>query len=134
DGKYVLTGDVGGTVRQWDVQTGAEVRHFDEPDAQIPPAGLAISPDGHYFLATSFTSPLAVRLWDMRSGQQVRQFADGSRGVAFSPDGKYALAGGNDLLARLWEVQTGQLVRTFAGHTDLVVAVAFAADGRTVLT
>jgi WD40 repeat protein len=55
-------------------------------------------------------------------------------GVAFSPDGRLALAGGEDGIARLWDVQTGQLVRQCKGHQGAIQSVAFSLDGRRILT
>jgi len=54
--------------------------------------------------------------------------------VAFSPDGRFVLAGSWDNTARLWNTVTGQEVRSFEGHTDLISSVAFSPDGRYVLT
>src|SRR5262245_6665213 len=47
---------------------------------------------------------------------------------------KYALVGSADKIARLWDVASGQEVRRFTGHTDVVNAVAFAADGKRDVT
>src|ERR1035441_3743473 len=49
--------------------------------------------------------------------------------VAYSPDGRYVLTGG-DNAARLWDAATGQLLRVFAGHALPVNSVAFSPDGR----
>ena len=53
--------------------------------------------------------------------------------VAFSPDGRTALSGGDKTL-KLWEVATGKELRTFIGHLNIVDAVAFSPDGRTALS
>jgi mono/diheme cytochrome c family protein len=50
--------------------------------------------------------------------------------VAFAPDGKRALSGGDDMTLRLWDVTTGKELRRFEGHRDAVTAVAFSTDGR----
>jgi WD40 repeat protein len=60
--------------------------------------------------------------------------------VAFSPDGRYALVGGNWNMLTLWEVATGKLIRSFRGHSGLrkhtsrVNSVAFSSDGRLALS
>jgi WD40 repeat protein/uncharacterized caspase-like protein len=54
--------------------------------------------------------------------------------VAYSPDGRTALTGGDDQTARLWDIVTAKEIRRFEGHSAAVVAVAFSADGRSVLT
>jgi hypothetical protein len=65
---------------------------------------LAISPDGCW-LATGNAGlrDRGIRIWDAESGKQVRQLAVPNARVAFSPDGKWLIAGGvSDY--RLWKV------------------------------
>jgi murein L,D-transpeptidase YafK len=54
--------------------------------------------------------------------------------VAFSPDGRQILSGGEDKMLRLWDVATGQNVRTMEGHTGEILAVAFSPASPHVLS
>jgi hypothetical protein len=52
------------------------------------------------------------------------------RCLAFAPDSRFALSGGDDHSVRLWDVTSGTERRRFDGHTEEVLAVAFAPDGQ----
>lgn len=53
-------------------------------------------------------------------------------GVAFSPDGRTLVSGGDDKTVRLWDASTGKLIKTLTGHQGTVHCVAFSPDGKTV--
>ena len=54
--------------------------------------------------------------------------------ISLSPDGRFAMSGGQDKTVRLWDVATGREVRVFQGHLDNVVSVSFSPDGRFALS
>src|SRR5207244_2752051 len=84
---------------------------------------------------------------------QTFSFNETVMSLAFSPDGKYLLAGGGEMYAcnstsrpcvagedsqngtaQLWDRQSGKLKYTLPGHTGPVRGVAFSPNGRYVLT
>lgn len=63
----------------------------------------------------------SVRLWRAESGECVatllgHEFA--VRSVAFSPDGKCVVSGGDDEAIRVWEIASGSQVRVIRGHNN----------------
>jgi WD40 repeat protein len=107
---------------------------------QAPPPiavnSVAVSPDGSIIAAGAG----GVRLYDARTGALLRALGGswdekgaGSRGVAFSRDGR-ALAGAGfskEKVVGIVDVQTGKRVQSLAGHTEWETdTVAFSPDGK----
>ena len=55
-------------------------------------------------------------------------------GVAFSPDGRFAVSVGEDHAVILWDVLGARKKRHLQGHIAAVRCVAYAADGRTFIS
>jgi hypothetical protein len=92
DGRQALVAGVAG-VRVHDLESGNEVRRFQEESEEVHQADL--SPDGRWLLTGGFDGN--VRLWDFATGELIRRL--GSHDglvftVAFSPDGRRAASGG----------------------------------------
>ncbi len=130
DCRVLASGSQDHDVRLWDVSTGKEVRRLRGHTQQVH--GVAFSPDGKAL--ASCGSGYTVRVWDVATGKEKQclggPFPPGHssrylHSVAFSPDGKYLAAGGTERVLHLWETSTWKPVRTLAGHTDLIVAIAF---------
>jgi WD40 repeat protein len=67
----------------------------------------------------------------------VKQLADTDDSVlclAVSPDGKKIASGGCDRTVRVWEYPSCQLEQSIENHADWVLGIAFAADGKHLLT
>jgi|GEM_PF-1904142 len=54
--------------------------------------------------------------------------------VAFSPDGKTVLTGGEDGRVRFWRTDNGEPIGKALPHNNSVLAVAFSPDGKRILT
>ncbi len=56
------------------------------------------------------------------------------RCLAYSPDGRTLVSGGDDTTVRVWDLAGNAVLRVLTGHEDAVRAVAFSADGTRFLT
>jgi WD40 repeat protein/serine/threonine protein kinase len=135
-GRTVLT--AGGTrVSLWDVETGAEVRRFEERRG-AGAAGivcLACSADGRQALTAG--SDQIIDLWDVQTGKLVRRFNLGDSSancLTFTPDGQQALVGCADATMRVWNLATDAKLKVVLPGKGGVFALAFAPDGGQLLS
>jgi WD40 repeat protein len=123
-----------GSVRQWDLAVGREVRQFPGHNRGVC---LAVSPDGKRLLTAD--DDAEVRCWDLTTGALVYQFTASSQPTrfAFSPDGHRVLIGALERIL-LHDVETGrELLRLRAcqkhGDFPALTDVAFSVDGQRAL-
>ena len=105
-------------------------------EVQFARQGLALSQDGRYFL-TGHQNERLVRLGEVQTGKEIQTFqrhTAGVHGVALSPDGSWAVTGGDDETLRVWDVKTGKELRQCVGFTGKVRCVTVAPDGRHILS
>ncbi len=96
----------------------------------VPGCGGARLRDGHKLDSTA-------RLWDAAGGHFLGEPLRHRSQVwtlAFSPDGRTLLTGGDDQTARLWDVATGKPLVPPWRHHGPVTAVMFRPDGRIITT
>jgi hypothetical protein len=133
DGTHAVSGSEEGTVKVWDVGTGALLRSIDAHQDSV--RGVAIAPDG--MRLASGGEDETAKLWDATSGALLLTLK-GHTGdvisVSFSRDGKRLLTGSWDKTAKLWDAGTGALICTFTGHAGQVASAVFSPDGTRVLT
>jgi WD40 repeat protein len=105
-GKYVAV-DHGGAVELRDAAQGRLVLRWTDKYTDA----LAFSRDGT-LLASG--SGLHITMWKVEDGRTMRTLAweiGVIRSLAFLPDGKRLLSGGDDGTVRLWDVTTGKLLK-----------------------
>ncbi|MFQ3633017.1 helix-turn-helix domain-containing protein [Roseiflexus sp.] len=85
---------------------------------------LRYTPQGDEALCGALLLDLPVRHFTAQTG---RVYC-----VAYAPDGRTVLTGGQDTTIRAWDVATGSEVRQFTGHTSNLHTLAFSPDGRLI--
>jgi WD40 repeat protein len=152
DGKVLIAGGDEKTLRFWDLSTGKVARRLE---LELGAAdAVSVSPDGKVLAVAGRPvgrAPGGIRTWEVATGKLLRSFGNGRNWMVdlpFTPDGKYIVSGGEGFTAVLWEVATGKEVRRFEHprrppgrlgklrprKLDLVLALAFAPDGKTLAT
>jgi WD40 repeat protein len=137
DQRFILSAGGDDTLKLWDIGSGRLLRSFGgRSPSSIDQA--VFSPDGRRVLSGGGDG---LGLWNVSSGALLLSIgtpqyslSNHARAVAFSPDGKYLLAGYRDHKVRLWDADTGVLLRTFEGHREDVTSVAFSPDGQFILS
>jgi WD40 repeat protein len=133
DGSYIASGGADRTVRLWNGQTGEFIKELASQGSST--SGLSFSPDGRTLLSGSGDGDQICHLFAVPSGQVIASFPPHGNNVqatAFSPGGKLlATAGGNEQEIYLWEPTIGT-IRKLVGAGRRVLAVAFAADGKSI--
>jgi WD40 repeat protein len=131
DGRRALAGS-GDGLRVWDLDTGAELRHF----ASGFISEAAVLADGRHALSGSFFDQ-TLSLWDLETGTELRRF-EGHQGgvncVAAVPSTQQAVSGSADHTLRLWDLETGTELRRFEGHEGAVICLTVLVDGQHVLS
>ena len=143
-GKIKISADAKVLAAVSDSSTGQlKVWRLDQPDqvAEVRAhkdriTDLAISSDGATVATAS--ADATVKLWDIRTNdvKLIKTFrhAGGVGSVALSRDGKLLAAGLFNKTIRLWEIDKDTSLATYEGFSDAVFSLAFAPDGKILIT
>jgi eukaryotic-like serine/threonine-protein kinase len=123
DGKRLVTGSGGGTGTVWSADgTQVAAHHMDGYWH-----ATAFSPDGHLVAMSGIH---AVDVFRADSGELVSTFDAGAPAqVAFTPDGKRIIVGGDAGDLRLYDAETGAALAQGQRNGDRIVDMAFSPDG-----
>ena len=154
DGLLIAAAE-GSAVRLWDAATGRLVQELSAGDSSSLQS-VAFSPTDHRLLAVGHGGTIGVShvaLWDIDAGTELARLAGATDlpgyvvdehagpvgALAFSPDGKYLVAGFGDRPhtgsanspspVKVWEVATRRLIHRLDGHTGFCVSLGFSRDG-----
>jgi len=119
------------TVALWNPATGRQLASIPFPVSSEATVSFAAVAD-----RLAIGGRTNVLLWDLQTQQRLGQFAiQGDRSIALSPDARLLATGDSDQKVRLYDCQTGKMISPpLLGHLSGVERVAFAPDGRTLVS
>jgi F-box and WD-40 domain protein 1/11 len=131
DKRWIVSCSKDATICVWDRQTAQLLATFKDHKGPVN----AIQMRGHLLVSASGDG--TSKLWNLKTLSLVRNFVSKDRGLAaveFSDDGKYVLAGGNDMVIYKYDAETTQLVHIYRGHHGLVRSLFVDCHNRRVLS
>lgn len=136
DGKRLVTIDVTGIVRIWDVSVQAALVLDQATPSETPNLWIAsFSPDGSQVLSV-VRDLNAAHLWNAATGEHLFELlhTDAVGCACFSPDGRAVVTGCKDGTARLWDTRTGEPIGAVMQHDNAVTTASFSPDGTRLIT
>lgn len=128
DGQHLASASVDGTVKLWDIHTGACLQTFSEHTA--PAIRVQWSPDGGTLASSGYDA--TIRFWDVQTGNASKVLV-GHTGLitnlVFTPDSRTLVSGSYDGTVRVWDVARGHCVRIIQGYTTALVDLDWRGDG-----
>ena len=146
DGALLASGSNNGAAAVWDVASGKRLGNFKQHTK--PVTRVVFLPSGKE-VATACQDK-TVRIWDAQTAEQrlALEHPEAVWGLAVSPNGRLIATGtggasldnpvlqrieqGEENVVRLWDTTSGNLVREMKGHNNVVYALDFSPDGRTL--
>jgi WD40 repeat protein/class 3 adenylate cyclase len=121
------------SVPVWDLSTGTVVTILEGHEKQV--TAVEFAPSGGTMVTASDDETL--RTWDTETWEQQGVLEVGGEfgayGLAFSPDGRWLLAGISlEWTVTIFDAATMERVGELEGHTDYIQDVAFLGDGSVV--
>lgn len=98
------------------------------------------SPDGSTLATGTINGEIVF--FNTANGAEIRRFkaherpasiADAMRAIAFSPDGKLLISGGNDNFVKVWNAETAEFVRELYRFESYVSRIAISPDSRKIV-
>jgi hypothetical protein len=130
NGELLASASNDNTVKLWNVQTGKELRTFQE--AQDDVLTVAFNPNGDQLAAGG--NEQTIKLWNLNTNVNP-QILTGHEGIihslTFSPDGRTLVSGSWDKTIRLWALDSASELEQIQ-NDDSIYSVAFSPDGQLI--
>jgi WD40 repeat protein len=134
-GSGLGAGLLDGSIRLWDLESGAELRSADLGMEFGTAFQVAVSPDGSTALVGA-VEPV-IRVWDLEAWELVGTLeghGEEVTGIAYAPDGEHALSCSLDGTMIWWDVPGRRIIRRMQGPGEDFWSVTLSPDGKTAVT
>jgi WD40 repeat protein len=124
DGRRALSGSDDGSLRWWDLDSGACLHALRGHAGGV--SAVALSGDGRRALSGSADESL--RWWDLEGGACLHELvghAGRVSAVALSGDGRCALSASDDYSLRWWDLTTGRCLAVFPCEGPVIAVALF---------
>lgn len=129
DEQSLISGDIGGTIIQWNVSDGKQLKKL------VRPQELPVAIDPADMMVMLKTTDKGAALWSLTDGNFRVKLGDQNNNISraiFSSNGEIVAVGSNDGTIRLWN-RDGTFIRALSGGPKGEVgSVAFSRDGKII--
>jgi WD40 repeat protein len=133
DGTLLASGGADNNVRFWHAGNGVPVRTLRQPFGGVNT--VAFSPNGAVIAVGTAAFNQNLNIWRVADGAllfgRISAHANGTTGVAYSPDGQFLATGGRDRTTKIWAAGNMTLLRTL-NDGSRVLALAYAPNGSVI--
>ncbi len=129
DAGIVGSGYGDGWIRIWNKE-GIERLAAKAHDASIET--LVFQKGGR--IVASASNDQRVKIWKLDVDRPISQFSFWSQALAFSDDGRWLAAGGEDRLVHVINLKDNRECATLPGHRSTITALQFSGDNRTLVS
>lgn len=118
----------------WEMQdrTDPSLNKSFSEDREV--SAMALSRDGTLIAVGDSRGTIKIRNTSDFSVTATMSTGGKVNGLAFLPNGKRLISGGDDKKAMMWSAVTGKKLRAFEGHTDDVLSIVISSDGQQLVT
>ena len=140
DGRKIVSGTMGGHVQMWDAETGTELSSFFEEQPakgntyKEPILNFSFSSEGSILAVGSTERIRLIGKTEQTHFKEVSNTEISYEGLLFSPDDSMLICGHFDGRIQLLDVTTGDILATLDGHTNMIEALAFSPDNKTLIS
>lgn len=131
DAKYIISCSKDNHICVWDRNTGALIKTLLGHRGPVN----AVQLRGNQLVSASGDG--VARLWNVAEGTLICEYGNPERGLAaveFSDDGRYVLAGGNDMVVYKYDAVKANRTLEYKGHQGLVRSLFLDAANNRVLS
>ena len=129
---YLVLGNLNKSLEMWEPDSKTLVRKFIGHTDIV--SQINFNSNGNLMLSSSRDG--SSRIWNIGTGLQENKFITQGQlyTAVFSPDEKYVVTGGEDLLLKFWNISNSSLEFSLSGHQSPITNIIFTKDKKKLIS